>query len=437
MRSTEGGSLEVSFSCHVNTAVLLPTEMDERHMHLNDYRAQIDKALFVLGGTAVLIGLYLLSVHHYLLFHSLAEIAGVTVALTIFMIFWNSRRFMQNGYMLFLGIAYLFVGAFDLIHALAYKGMAVFPGHGTNLPTQLWIVTRYTESLSFLVAPLFLRRKPKVTWVFLSYAAVSCLVLLSIFRWGNFPVCYDNVQNRLTPFKEASEFVIVGILLASLLILLTKRGVFDPRVLKWISWSIVLTMMSELMFTRYTNPYEWTNAVGHLVKLVSFYCVYKALIEIGLREPYNLLYRELKQQETDLQKARDDLEVRVQQRTAQLSHTVEALQEEVKARMRAEQSYRESETKYRALVERVPAITHVFALDETGATLYISPQVEPILGFAPSEYTDSPQMWASRLHPDDRQQVLAEMFRTREPNTPFFLEYRMLTRDGRVLWFRD
>jgi hypothetical protein len=154
--------------------------MDERHMHQNDHHAQIDKALVASGGAIVLIGLYLLSVRHYLLFHSLVEIAGVTVALTIFMIFWNSRRFMQNGYMLFLGIAYLFVGAFDLIHALAYKGMAVFPGHGTNLPTQLWIVTRYMESLSFLIAPLFLRRRPKVTWVFLSYAIVSGLVLLSM-----------------------------------------------------------------------------------------------------------------------------------------------------------------------------------------------------------------------------------------------------------------
>jgi len=385
----------------------------------------------------ILSSLYLLSTRHYLLFHSIVEIATVAVAFAIFLIFWNSRRFVQNGYMLFLGVAYLFVGAFDLIHTLSYKGMGVFAGQGANLPTQLWIATRYMESLSFLLAPLFLRRQLKVTWIFLSYVAVSCLLLASIFFWKVFPVCFDGVQNRLTLFKEVSEFVIIGVLLASVLVLLKQRKAFDARVLKWVCWSIILTMASEFMFTRYTSPYEETNAIGHLAKLLSFYFVYKALIEIGLREPHDLLYRELKQHQIDLQKARDDLEVRVRQRTAELSHAVETLQEEVQARIHAEQRYRESEMKFRTLVERVPVITHVVALDGTGATLYISPQVEPILGFASTEYTDNPHMWASRLHPDDRERVLSEMFRIREPDTPFVLEYRMLTRDNQVLWFRD
>ncbi len=410
--------------------------MDQQQIHQNEHRATIDRAIVVLGGTIGLVGLYFLSVRRYLLFHSLVEIAGVTVALSIFIIFWNSRRFLQNGYMLFLGIAYLFVGGFDLIHALAYKGMEVFPGRGTNLATQLWIVTRYTESLSFLIAPLFLHRRPKVIWIFLSYTIVSGLVLLSIFYFGNFPTCFDNARDHLTAFKEVSEYIIIGILLLSCIVLMRKKSDFDPRVLKWISGSIVLTMISEFMFTRYTSPYGGANAVGHLLKLVSFYCVYKALIEIGLREPYNLIYRELKQRETDLQHAHGELEARVQRRTAELSQTVEALRDEVQARMQAEQSYRESEMKYRALVERVPAITHVMTLGDI-ATIYVSPQVESLLGFTPSEYTDNPHKWASLLHPEDRERVLTEMSRTREPNSQFFLEYRMLTRDNRVLWFRD
>lgn len=407
-------------------------------MDQKDHHAPVGRRL--LGSVCsivILSSLYLLSTRHYLLFHSIVEIATVAVAFAIFLIFWNSRRFVQNGYMLFLGVAYLFVGALDLVHTLSYKGMGVFAGGGANLPTQLWIATRYLESLSFLVAPLFLRRRLRITWTFLLYVMVSCLLLVSIFSWKIFPVCFDDLQNRLTPFKEISEFIIIGILLASAIILLKQRKAFDARVWRWVGCSIVLTVFAELMFTQYTDPYEWTNAVGHLLKLLSFYAVYKALIEIGLKEPYDLLYRELKQRQIDLQKARDDLEVRVRQRTAELSHTVETLREEVQARLCAEQRSRASETRYRALVERVPVITHVFALDGTSATLYISPQVERILGFASSEYTNDPHLWASRLHPDDRERVLAEMFRRREPDTPFVLEYRMLTRDNRVLWFRD
>ena len=412
--------------------------MDERHMYQNDHHTPTDRNLLgLVCWIVILSSLYLLSTRHSLLFHSIIEIAAVTVAFAIFLIVWNSQQFIQNGYMLFLGVACLFVGAFDLVHTLAYKGMGVFAGDGANLATQLWIATRYVESLSFLLAPIFLRRRPRVAWVFFTYAVVSCLLLASIFYWRVFPLCFDDAQNRLTTFKEISEFLIIAILLASALLLRKTGGDFDPRVRKWVQWSILLTMASEFMFTWYTDPYEGTNAVGHLLKLLSFYAVYKALIEIGLREPYDLLYRESKQRQSDLQKAHDDLEVRVRQRTAELSHTVETLQEEVQARLRAEQRSRASETRYRTLVERVPVITHVFALDGTGATLYISPQVEPILGFASAEYTDDPHMWASRLHPNDRERVLAEMFRKRAPDTPFVLEYRMLTRDNRVLWFRD
>ncbi len=407
-------------------------------MDRKNHRATAIKTLVtVTCWVLALAGLYAFSRHHFLLFHSLAEIASVSVALAIFFIVWNSRQYVQNGYMLFLGIAYFFVAALDLVHTLAYTGMGLFPDHGTNLATQLWIASRYMESLSFLLASLFLRRRCRATWVFLSYAAVSSLLLLSIFHWQIFPASFDDVANRLTPFKETSEFIIIGILLAASLVLFRSRNAFDPRVWRWISGSVVLTMASEFMFTRYTNPYEWTNALGHILKIVSFYCVYKALIEIGLREPYNLLYRELKQRESDLQKAHDELEERVRSRTVELSDMVEALREEVQARVRAEQSYRESETKYRTLVERVPAITHLLALDGSGTTLYISPQVESILGFAPSEYVENPHLWASRLHDEDRSRVLARIAELRRPGERFVLEYRMRTRDRREVWFRD
>jgi hypothetical protein len=94
----------------------------------------------------VLLGLYVTSLYSYLLFHSLAEIFSVIIAVGVFAIAWNSRRFLENNYLLFLGVAFLFVGLIDLLHTLAYKGMGVFPGFGANLPTQLWIAARYRRA---------------------------------------------------------------------------------------------------------------------------------------------------------------------------------------------------------------------------------------------------------------------------------------------------
>ena len=124
------------------------------------------KYAYFLTGVLVFLGIYLTSHYNYLLFHSLAEIFSIVIACGIFMIAWNSRRFLDNNYLLFIGIAYLFVGGLDLIHTLAYKGMGVFQGYETNLPTQLWIAARYMESLSLFLAPFFFGRKLKVNSYF-------------------------------------------------------------------------------------------------------------------------------------------------------------------------------------------------------------------------------------------------------------------------------
>jgi PAS domain S-box-containing protein len=250
----------------------------------------------ILLGITVLLGLYLTSLYNYLLFHSLAEIFSIIVACGIFMVAWNSQRFLDNNYLLYIGIAYLFVGGLDLLHTLAYKGMGVFQEYETNLPTQLWISARYMESVSLLIAPLWLGRKFKKNLVLIGYTTATSLLLISIFYWKSFPVCFIE-GSGLTPFKKISEYIISFILLASIVLLLKNRNQFDRVVLQWVIWSIIITIVSELAFTFYVDAYGLSNLIGHFLKIVSFYLIYKAIIETGLKKPYDLLFRNLKQSE--------------------------------------------------------------------------------------------------------------------------------------------
>ena len=129
----------------------------------------------LVGGSVVLVGLYLTSLYRYVLFHSLAEVFSIVVACGVFMVYWNSRRFLSNDYFLFVGIAYLCVGCLDLLHTLAYKGMGVFPTNDGNLAIQLWIAARYLESLSLLAACVFLHRRLNVQLVATGYQATQNL----------------------------------------------------------------------------------------------------------------------------------------------------------------------------------------------------------------------------------------------------------------------
>ncbi len=253
------------------------------------------KILALVGGLAVVMGLYFASEYNYLLFHSLAELFTVVVACGIFMVAWNSRRFLQNNYVLFLGVAYLFVGGLDLVHILAYKGMNVFPGYDTNLPTQIWIAARYTEALSLLAAPLLIGRRLGGSRALAGYAAVSAALLWAIFG-GMFPACFVE-GSGLTPFKKMSEYLIAGTLLGSIYTLYRKREAFDGRVLKLIYASIIAKIASEMAFTVYASAYGSSNLMGHYLKIASFLLLYRAVIMTGLREPYNLLFRDLKSSE--------------------------------------------------------------------------------------------------------------------------------------------
>ncbi len=97
----------------------------------------------------------------------------------------------------------------------------------------------------------------------------------------------------------------------------------------------------------------------------------------------------------------------------------------------------EAEAKYRTLVEQIPAIVYTAALDEVSSTLYISPQIDPLLGFTPAEWLADPALWTKQLHPDDRERVLAESVRAGSAGETFQAEYRLLARDGRVVWIQD
>ena len=250
-------------------------------------------------GTALLAFLYLISRQNYLLFHSIAEVFSIVIAFCIFIIAWNSRRLMENGYLLFLGIAYLFIGGLDLIHTLAYAGMGVFPGPTTNMATQLWVAARFTESISLLLAPLFLGRMFRASIVVMVYTVVSLVFIGSIFFWNVFPVCFIE-GSGLTLFKKVSEYAISLALVGAVMGLRSKRRHFEGNVLRLLIASILITIASELAFTFYIDAYGFSNLLGHYMKIVSFYLIYKALIETGLRKPYDLLFRELRQRELAL-----------------------------------------------------------------------------------------------------------------------------------------
>lgn len=258
----------------------------------------------LLLGLLVLIGLFAVSQFNYLLFHSLAELFSIVIGVTIFVLTWNARRIIDNGYLLIIGDSFLFVSILDLLHTLAFRGMAVFPAtaqgqpNAANLATQFWLCARFVQALSLIIAPFFLRRKSSVYPVLAGIFAFSILLLVALAA-GIFPNAFlDNVG--MTPFKLGSEYVIIALYLIAMGQLFYIRGAFDEDVLRLLVFSIAFNVGAELAFTEYIQVSDVVNLLGHFLKIVSFYLIYKAIIELGFLKPHDLLFRELTQSEQAL-----------------------------------------------------------------------------------------------------------------------------------------
>lgn len=105
-------------------------------------------------------------------------------------------------------------------------------------------------------------------------------------------------------------------------------------------------------------------------------------------------------------------------------------------RKRAEAALRNSEERYRVLIESVDAI--VWQADpETMRFTYISPQAERILGYPARDWLNSATFWKDHIHPHDREQAVAYCVAATRDGRDHEFEYRMLATDGRVLWIRD
>jgi PAS domain S-box-containing protein len=319
-------------------------------------------------------GLYLTSLYSFLLFHTLAEFFSIIIAGTVFVLAWNARRYLANGYLLIVGISLLFVGILDTIHTLTYSGMNVLITYDADAPTQLWIAARYMQSLSLLAATAFIYRPVKAHVVIGVFGAVTALVLLSIFYWEIFPISFiDGVG--LTPFKVVSEYIIIAILAAAIVLLHKNRAAFEPDVRGFLVAALGFSILSEFSFTSYATTYGFANMIGHYFKIAAFFYFYKAIIETGFIRPYNLLLRDYKAREEALIQ-----NISFQKRLEQKSQ---------QAAEEAERRARELDGVFQGMIDAVAVY------NEHGALVVSNPALRKMYGFDPA--TTSRQEMVERL----------------------------------------
>ncbi|MCI0413355.1 PAS domain-containing protein [bacterium] len=137
-----------------------------------------------------------------------------------------------------------------------------------------------------------------------------------------------------------------------------------------------------------------------------------------------------------LREAQDQLERRIAERTNDLVKAKEQLEAEILERKSAERKLLEAERKYRMLVERIPGIVYVAEFSRAGKWLYVSPQIETILGYEPAEWQSEVDSWLNHIYPADKERILREEAENQRSKS-FVSEYRMLRKNGDLVWIHD
>ncbi|RJP32804.1 MAG: PAS domain S-box protein [Candidatus Omnitrophota bacterium] len=342
-------------------------------------------------GASFCVGLLLVYQHNFLLFHSLVEMFNVIVAWSVFLVVWNTRRFLRNQALIFLGIAYLYVGFLDLLHLLCFPGMGVFPSvRAVEVTMQLWTAGRTIESVSLLAFTLFMGRRIHFPTVFLAYTGMIVLIVCFIFLWEWFPLCYVEGKG-LTAFKLVSQYGICLILGLTLIVLRRKQPLFNPDIHRIIQMAVVASIAAEFMMTLSIDANEQAFVIGHFLKLVSFFLIYLALIRSGLMKPYSLLFQELKDRETELV---------------------------------------ESEERFRTLSLLSPV--GIYLTDMNGDYIYVNKQYLAICGLSEEDVLGIG--WIKAIHPADRDSIFQNWYETVHAKNEWGQEYRFQKPEGSVTW---
>ena len=254
----------------------------------------------------ILLIFYVLSRYNYLIFHCFIEIFSVIISGSVFILSTFTYDREKNSFSL-LGVGYLFVGMLDLLHTLSYQGMAIFEAN-QFYANQLWICARFIESVTILF--FLIQTKQRLisfNIAVIVYTLCFASIILIIFYFKKFPVCYIQGQGQ-TNFKIFSEYVICLILGISLLLLNTSNRIENKQIKKYLSISMVTTILSELCFTLYTDNYGLLNVIGHLFKLISFYYIYKSILLVNVQNPLNIIFKELNEKEEKILTLLSELE---------------------------------------------------------------------------------------------------------------------------------
>jgi len=185
--------------------------------------------------------------------------------------------------------------------------MGIISSGGANESAQLWIAARLIEAASLMTVPLLIGRRLSLNYLLPAIGMFALLVAASIMNYPIFPDCHQPHSGKST-FMYAAELATVAMLAGAFLLIRLRREYFSDPVRHLLLAAVVLIIGSELCFLLNADRSGAHDVTGLLLKIISTWLIYIAVVRTGLVRPLDLLFRNLKMREREREQLIEQLQ---------------------------------------------------------------------------------------------------------------------------------
>ena len=234
--------------------------------------------------------------------HTIEETFAVVVSILVFAVSWNAYGKDRPGSILILACGFLSVSLLDFGHMLSYKGMPDFvTPSDPHKAIVFWLAARYMATLTLLTVALsswrpLVNSATRYRFLGLSLGVTALVYYVQLFMPELIPLTFVPGQG-LTSGKIMAEYGIVGLLVVTAVLLygnLQRQQSYDAAHL---FTATLITILSELCFTLYSNVNDIFSLMGHTYKVIAYFYIYKAVFVSSVQEPYRRLSAEIAERE--------------------------------------------------------------------------------------------------------------------------------------------
>ncbi len=229
-------------------------------------------------------------------FHVAMDALCLLAAFSLYVTGTRTYRFSNNSMLLYISVAFFYVGTLDILHLFCYQDIGLFPGASADLASKFWTASRATEIGAICSVPFLLHHKLSLRGLHAGFFAATALVIASILA-GIFPTCYV-AGAGYTLFKRLAELTFAAAAAASLVMMVRTPARVGRKAAMLTKAGIGAFGISGLLFAFRTEPQGLIDAIAHLMNFFSYAFFWTIVIEEGLDRPYEHMFREIYERST-------------------------------------------------------------------------------------------------------------------------------------------